>query len=306
MALFVRRGQFAFDLWGHQQHLAGILTQVKSTMLVTLWVFLGIEAGVVVSDRAKEPAQVGTATFIGLALCAVLYFLLSALPFGVMHQKELAGLGNPSAAFVLQALVGHWGAIFVNLALLFSTLFCWLAWTVLAAELPYEGAKGGVFPKFLARENRHHAPAPSLWMSSIVMQITMFLVLFAHNAWIWLISITGVTSLPPYLASTAFLWLYAGKPGYRTSASETRGMALWTGILGTLYSALASLRRGPQVSALVDHRLRRRPAGLLVCAEGHAPGRPAFTRIELAAAGTLVVVGVIAVVLFAKGIVLIG
>ena len=36
------------------------------------------------------------------------------------------------------------------------------------------------------------------------------------------------------------------------------------------------------------------------------PGKPAFTRGELVAAGTLVVVGVIAVVLFAKGIVLIG
>ena len=272
-------------------------------MLVTLWVFLGIEAGVVVSDRAKEPTQVGTATFIGLAVCAVLYFLLSALPFGVMHQKELAGLGNPSAAFVLQALVGHWGAIFVNLALLFSTLFCWLAWTVLAAELPYEGAKGGVFPKFLARENRHHAPAPSLWMSSIVMQITMFVVLFAHNAWIWLISITGVTSLPPYLASTAFLWLYAGKPGYRTSASETRGMALWTGILGTLYSAWLLFAAGPKFLLLSTIVFAVGLPVFWYAQKEHAPDRSAFTRIELAAAIALVTAAMAASVLFAKGIV---
>ena len=143
-------GQFSFDVWGQQEHLGSILTQVKSTMLVTLWVFLGIEAAVVVSDRAKEPTQVGTATFVGLAVCTLLDFLLSVLPFGVMHQKELAGLSNPSSAYVLQALVGHWGAIFVNFSVLFSTLFCWLAWTILAAELPYEGAKGTVFPKFLA------------------------------------------------------------------------------------------------------------------------------------------------------------
>ncbi len=303
MALFVHRGQFSFDLWGQQQHLGSVLTQVKSTMLVTLWVFLGIEAAVVVSDRAREPAQVGMATFVGLAVCTVLYFLLSALPFGVMHQKELAALGNPSAAYVLQALIGHWGAIFVNLSVLFSVLFCWLAWTILVAELPYEGAKGGVFPKFLALENRRHAAAPSLWMSSIVMQVTMFVVLFAQNAWIWLISITGVTSLPPYLASTAFLWLYAGKTGYRTSASETRGMAMWTGVLGTLYSVWILYAARPEfllMSAIIY------AIGLPVfwyARREHAPDKPPFTRIELAAAIALVIAAIVAIFLFAKGIV---
>jgi arginine:ornithine antiporter/lysine permease len=221
LALFIRGGQFSVDVWGQQEKLGSIFTQVKSTMLVTLWVFLGIEAAVVVSDRAKNPAQVGTATFVGLTVCSVLYFLLSVLPFGVMHQAELAGLSSPSAAYVLQNLVGGWGAIFVNVSLLFSELFCWLAWTILVAELPYEGAKGGVFPKFLARTNRRDAPAAALWISSIVMQITMFVVLFAHDAWIWLISITGVTSLPPYVTSTAFLLLCASEPGYQASASET-------------------------------------------------------------------------------------
>src|SRR5262249_19774189 len=92
MAPFVRGSQFSFDVWGQKEKLGSGLTQTKSTMLITLWVFLGIEAAVVVSDRAKKPAQVGTATFIGLAVCTVLYLLLSVLPFGIMHQSELAGL----------------------------------------------------------------------------------------------------------------------------------------------------------------------------------------------------------------------
>ncbi len=266
--LFSSQGAIPFDVWGQQQHLGSVLTQVKSTMLVTLWVFLGIEAAVVVSDRAQDPPQVGMATFVGLAVCTVLYFLLSALPFGVMHQKDLAGLGNPSSAYVLQALVGHWGAIFVNFSVLFSVLFCWLAWTILVAELPYEGAKGGVFPKFLALENRHHAAAPSLWMSSIVMQITMFVVLFAQNAWIWLISITGVTSLPPYLASTAFLWLYASKTGYTDECLGNPGHGHVDGNSGYAVFGLASLCGRAAVSADVDDRLRHRPAGLLVCPAG--------------------------------------
>ena len=303
MALFVGKGQFSFDVWGQQQQLGSVLTQVKSTMLVTLWVFIGIEAAVVVSNRARDARQVGTATFVGLAVCTVLYFLLSALPFGIMHQKDLAGLSNPSAAYILQALVGRWGAIFVNVSLLFSVLFCWLAWTILVAELPFEGAKGGVFPKFLARENSHHAAAPSLWMSSIVMQIAMFVVLFAHNAWIWLISITGVMVLPPYLASTAFLWLYASKRGYQASASETRGMAIWTGVLGTLYAAWLLYAAGPQFVLMSTIIFAIGLPVFWYAQKERAPGQPAFTRTESAAAITLVVVAIAAIILFAKGIV---
>jgi len=306
MGLFIDKEQFSFDVWGQQQQLGSVLTQVKSTMLVTLWVFIGIEAAVVVSDRARVPQQVGIATFIGLVVCTILYFLLSALPFGVMHQKDLATLGNPSAAYVLQSLVGHWGAISVNVALLFSVLFCWLAWTILVAELPFEGAKGGVFPKFLARENRHHAAAPSLWLSSIVMQATMFVVLFAHDAWIWLISITGVMILPPYLASTAFLILYACRPEYKGTASETRTMSLWTGILGTIYAGWLLYAAGLQfllMSTIVF------AIGLPVfwyAQRERAPDKPAFTRAELAGAGILAIVALVAIALFTKGVVQIG
>ena len=272
-------------------------------MLVTLWVFIGIEAAVVVSDRAREPTQVGAATFIGLAVCTVLYFLLSALPFGIMRQKGLAGLSNPSTAYLLQALVGHWGAIFVNVSLLFSVLFCWLAWTILVAELPYEGAKGGVFPKILAWENQHHAAAPSLWISSVVMQMTMFVVLFAQNAWIWLISITGVMILPPYLASTAFLWLYARKSDYMTSASETRRMGIWTGILGTLYSVWLLYAAGLQFLLMSTIFFAIGLPVFWYAQKERAPAEPAFKRTELAGAIALVITAIVAVVLFAKGIV---
>ena len=302
MALFVRGGHFSYDVWGEKQQLGSVPGQVKSTMLVTLWAFLGIEAAVVVSDRAKEPRQVGTATFVGLGVCAVLYSLLSVLPFGVMTQSELAGLSSPSAAYVLQTLVGHWGATFVNASVLFSELFCWLAWTILVAELPYEGAKGGVFPGFLARTNRHQAAAPALWMSSIVMQITMFVVLFAHDAWIWLISITGVTSLPPYIASTAFLWLCASRPEYQASTPQERRMAMWTGVFGTLYSLWLQYAAGPEflLMSTVVYAL-----GLPVfwyAQKKRAPHQPAFTRIEAAAACVLILLAAMAVALFAKGI----
>ena len=119
--------------------------------MVTLWVFIGIEAAVVLSDRARKMSDVGPATFIGLGVCTLLYAGLSIFPLGIMHQGDIAKLTNPSAAYVLSSVVGKWGAVFVNVSLLVAVLSCWLAWTILVAELPFEGAKGGCFRSFWRR-----------------------------------------------------------------------------------------------------------------------------------------------------------
>jgi arginine:ornithine antiporter/lysine permease len=306
MAFFAKGGQFSFDFWGQQQGLGDVLGQVKSTMLVTLWVFIGIEAAVVVSDRARVPTQVGAATFLGLTVCTILYFLLSVLPFGMMAQKDLAGLANPSAAYVLEHFVGAWGAIFINVSLLFSVLFCWLAWTILVAELPFEGAKGGVFPKFLARENRYHAPAPSLWISSIVMQITMVVVLFAHDAWIFLISMAGVTVLPPYLFSTLYLVIYARDPKFKVHGSETRGLSFLTGILASIYAAWLLYAAGWQYLFMSTILFALGLPVYWYAKREREPSKPAFTTGESVAAVILVLAAIAAIYLFSVGVVSFG
>ncbi|WP_298213551.1 basic amino acid/polyamine antiporter [Acidocella sp.] len=301
MAVFARSDYFSYDFWGHGEGLGSVFGQVKSTMLVTLWVFIGIEGAVVISDRARDMSQVGLATFIGLGVCTVLYSLLSILPFGLMHQKELAGLANPSAAYVLAAAVGKWGAIFVNVALLIAVLSCWLAWTILFAELPFEGAKGGVFPRFLARENRFHAAAPSLLVSSAVMQVIMFVVLFAHNAWLWLVSITGVMILPPYFASTLFLAVYAGGSGYVASQGEGRRTALTAGILGSIYALWMLYAAGPKFLLMSTIVFALGIPVFWWAQRENRPGQPLFNSYERGAAVLLFIVAVGAAVLFARG-----
>ena len=303
MAIAAKARVFLFDFWGTEQHLGSVLTQVKSVMLVTLWVFIGIEGAVVISDRAINASQVGTATFLGLGVCALLYFLLSTLPFGIMYQPQLAGLDSPSAAYVLKAAVGDWGAVFVILSLLISLLSCWLAWTILIAELPYEGAKGSVFPKFLAHENRYHAAAPSLWLSAAVMQMAIFVALFAQDAWIWLISITGVMILPSYLASAAYLWRYSMQTEAYAKLGKARWAALWTGVLGTVYALWLLYAAGPQFVLMSTILFA---SGLPVfwwAQREHAPGRSLFTSGETLAAAVLIIAAVVAVVLFVQDIV---
>ena len=81
--------KFDFDFWGRAiagktKSLGSVSAQLKSTMLVTLWAFIGIEGAVVLSNRAKSQADVGKATFIGFIGCLTIYVLLSVLPFGFL------------------------------------------------------------------------------------------------------------------------------------------------------------------------------------------------------------------------------
>lgn len=86
----------------------GLGAQIKSTMLVTLWAFIGIEGAVVLSGRAKSQGDVGKATIMGFLGGLIVFIMLSVLPFGVMSQHEIASVANPSTAGVLEKVVGPW------------------------------------------------------------------------------------------------------------------------------------------------------------------------------------------------------
>lgn len=242
-AFFFKIGFFFTNFWGTEtittlsdKPLGSLLSQVKGTMLVTLWVFIGIEGAVVVSDRAKDQAEVGKATLLGFLGCLILYVLLSLLPLGHYSQGQLSNMAAPSTAAVLGGIVGQWGDWLMNIGVMIAILSSWLVWTIMLAELPFAAAKGKTFPKAFAKVNKNDSPSFSLLISSIIMQVTMIVVYFSNNAWNLMLSITGVMVLPCYIVCTAYLWKIAAKnDNYPTNIFASRKNAEITGLLGTIY-----------------------------------------------------------------------
>ena len=232
--------KFDFDFWGQAiagktKSLGSLSTQLKSTMLVTLWAFIGIEGAVVLSNRAKSQSDVGKATFIGFIGCLTIYILLSVLPFGFLSQAQLSSIANPSTAGVLQKVVGPWGAWVMNVGLIIAVLASWLAWTMITAQMPQSMAKDGTFPRVFEQENKAGSPSVSLWVTSCVMQLGMLVVYFSNNAWNTMLSITGVMVLPAYLTSAAYLWKLCEDGEYQHIRTG-RAYALFTSILGAIYA----------------------------------------------------------------------
>ena len=231
--------RFEFDFWGDKiidgKTLGSFGSQLKSTMLVTLWAFIGIEGAVVLSGKAKSQEIVGRATFLGFVGCLIIYILLSIIPYGFLSQAELAGIANPSTAGVLEKVIGKSGAWIMNVGLLIAVLSSWLSWTLIVAEIPLAMSQNQNFPKAFQKENQAGSPSVSLLITSILMQLAMIFVYFSTNAWNTMLSITGVMVLPAYFASSAYLWKICEDDEYPKTMLIKKSSALITGILGCVY-----------------------------------------------------------------------
>ena len=115
--------------------------QVSNTMMITIWVFVGIEGAVAISGRAKKERDVGKATIIAFICVLSIYLMVSVLSMGVMPLSELAQLENPALAGVMEHAVGQWGAILINGGVVLSLVGAMLGYTVLSSESPYEAAE---------------------------------------------------------------------------------------------------------------------------------------------------------------------
>lgn len=203
VALAFRVETFRLDFWGAPS-LGSVLDQVRSTMLVTVWVFIGIEGASVYSARAARREDVGRATVIGFLVCLALLMAVSLLSLGIATQPELAGMKNPSMAPVLERAVGTWGAVLAYAGLIVSVGGGFLAWTLLAAESLFTPAGGGVMPAWLSRQNDRGVPANALWLTNGMVQLFLLLTLWSKASYLALISLSTAMILVPYLFSAAY------------------------------------------------------------------------------------------------------
>lgn len=215
-----------------------IFAQVRSTMLVTVFVFLGIEGASIYSRYAEKRSDVGIATVVGFLGVLCLLILVTILPYGILPREELGALRNPSMAAALEAVVGRWGSVFISVGLLISVLGAYLAWTLFAAEVPFMAAKDGVMPRFLTRENSQGVPAAALWLTSSLIQIFLIVTLFSQYAFQLALELTSSLSLVPYLlvAAYGFKLALTGESYERDSNNRTKGMVI--SAIATLYAAL--------------------------------------------------------------------
>lgn len=289
---------FSTDIWANASAngLGGVFDQVKNTMLTTVWVFIGIEGAVVFSGRAKKRSNVGKATILGFVTVLAIYVLVSVLSLGLMTRPELASLGKPSMATLLEQVVGPWGAGFIDVGVIVSIAGAWLAWTMFAFELPYRAARRKVFPAIFAKENKNGVPIVALLITNLLVQGFLFTFLISDSAYNFAYSLATSTILIPY-AFTAFYQL-------KISILEKKNVPgrIWNIIVGVVASAYAIwLVYAAGVEYLLLTVLVYAPGIIVFIWARKSHGQKVFKPYELAIALALIVLAVISVYQLATG-----
>jgi arginine:ornithine antiporter/lysine permease len=286
LVLFVLIAVFAFkldiftaDIWGVKNpDLGSVMNQVRNMMLVTVWVFIGIEGASIFSSRAEKRSDVGKATVIGFITVLLFLMLVNVLSLGIMTQPELAKLQNPSMAAVLEHVVGHWGAVLISVGLIISLLGALLSWVLLCAEIMFAAAKDHTMPEFLRKENANHVPVNALWLTNAMVQVFLVITLFSASTYLSLIYLATSMILVPYLWSAAYALLLAVRGETYENALRERKKDLFIGAVALIYAIWLLYAGGTKY--LLLSALLYAPGAILFAKAKHELGKPIFTNVE--------------------------
>ena len=286
LALFIVIAAIAFkldvftaDFWGRgNTELGSVMDQVRNMMLVTVWVFIGIEGASIFSARAEKRSDVGKATVIGFVGVLLLLVLVNILSQGIMAQAELAGLKNPSMAGVLEQVVGPWGAQLISIGLIVSLAGALLSWTLLCAEILFASARDHTMPEFLRKENANHVPANALWLSNGLIQLFLIITLFNASTYLSLLYLATSMILVPYFWSSAYAVLLAVRGETYENAAGERNKDLLIAAISTLYAVWLVYAAGVQY--LLLSALLYAPGAILFAKAKRELGQPIFTGVE--------------------------
>jgi arginine:ornithine antiporter/lysine permease len=290
-------GVFADNL--HGSGVGSLFEQVRGTMLATVFVFLGVEGASVYSRHARRREDVGRATVLGFLSVLSVFASVTIVSYGILPEAQIAQLRQPSMGGVMQEAVGGWGSTFVSVGLIVSVLGAYLAWTLMAAEVLVVAAKDGDMPSFLSRTNKADAPVASLVMSSLLVQLMLFVTLASESAFDFMLNMTSALTLIPF----ALVAIYAVKLAFTRETYEERPEGLRrdlvVGALATVYTVFLLYAAG--VRYMLLSLVIYAPGSILFVMTRREQGRKLFSPVELVILAVSVAGAVVGVVALAAG-----
>jgi arginine:ornithine antiporter/lysine permease len=300
LAFAFRAGLFRENFWGGVgMPQTSLFEQVRATMLVTVFVFIGIEGASVYSRYARVRSDVGKATIVGFIGVTGLMVLVTLLPYAVLARADIAEMRQPSMAGVLEAVVGRWGAVFVSIGLLISVLGAYLAWSLIAAEVLFVAAKTGDMPKIFATENKNQVPAAALWLTNIVVQLFVISTYWSRDAFALMLSLTSAMSLIPYLFVAAFGVQLAQRRLTYEARPEERNRDLIIAAIAAIYTVFMILAGG--LKFLLLSALLYAPGTLLYVWTRREQARRVFGLLDWGVAAVAVIAAVYCVISLSTG-----
>ncbi|UYM05002.1 basic amino acid/polyamine antiporter [Solicola gregarius] len=280
--------------------LGNLNEQVRNTMIITTFVFLGIEGASVYSRYAKRRSDVGRATVLGFLSVLALFALVTLSSYSVKPQPEIADTRQPSMVGLFESVVGDWGEVFISVAVIVSVLGAYLAWTLMAAEVMYIPARNEDFPKFLGQEDGNGTPITALVITSLGVQALVALTLVVDDALNFMLDLCTSLALVPYFLAAAYA-LKLGLTGEAYENVTARVRRRETIFAGAATAYTLFLFDAAGLKFLLLSTVIYAPATLLYIKARSETGRRLFTPTEIGLLAVIVAGGVTGVIGLSTG-----
>lgn len=145
----------------------GTLETPATLTMLTLWCFVGLEAGTTPAGSVERPhITIPRAVVWGTLGVALLYILNSFCMIGALPWQTLASSSAPYADLARMVL-GEKGGLVVSALGAFVCMGTMNAWILVSGQVGLGLAEGAFFPTWFSRTNRYGAPYVSLLLSSV-------------------------------------------------------------------------------------------------------------------------------------------
>ncbi|MFI5717368.1 basic amino acid/polyamine antiporter [Nocardia sp. NPDC051750] len=300
LAVFLLDPAVFADNFRGADYSGSLFQQVSDTMLVTVFVFLGVEGASVYSRHAERREDVGRATLLGFVSVLAIFASVTVVSYGIMPMSQIAELRQPSMAGVLEAAVGSWGTAFVSAGLIISVLGAYLAWALMAAEVLFVAAKDDDMPAFLGRATESDVPINALLLSTALSQTVLIVTMFSQDAFDFALDLTAALTLIPFLLAAIYaLKLCLTRETYAGARPATWRGDLTVAVLATVYTAFLLYAAG--LKFVLVSLIFYAPATALFVLARREQGRRVFSPREAAGFALVVVGAVIGVIALVAG-----
>ena len=216
----------------------GWTTGLFAVVTLTLFPLLGFECAGIAAERVRDPARtIMRATMVGTTLTGLFYIIVCSGIALTLPADQLAASNAPFELFIrtwVGASAGYAVAAFAAIAAIGALN----GWVLIQGEVPLGMARAGLLPPWLAKTAARDVPVRILIASSVLASL---LVLTTSSP-----TLGGVFTFVALLTTSASLWLFAAI----CIASLIRRIAIPTAAAGLIFSAVAMVGAGIEVSAL--------------------------------------------------------
>jgi arginine:ornithine antiporter/lysine permease len=229
---------FSYPVVGPNGVKHGILGQMNSGAISTLWAFIGIESAIMLYNRAKSGKDVERATILGLVVALVIYIGITILTIGALPMRDLVHSTSPLVDAFDRAIGGGYGSYILAFIACLALVGSVVGWVIVTTEVPFIAAQKGYMPKYFAKTTPNGCPVRSLTLTNLFTQIFLFSILSKtlNQAFMFGIEISTLAYLVPYLISSLFLLKIAYTGEIFKNEQTERNMTIFISICAFIYS----------------------------------------------------------------------